>query len=69
MFSLYTSQQCTKCISAWYNYVVSAIKNILNVNIEELKHQLCLHFKEHKCDIIKNRLEKRGRCAIKYVAE
>lgn len=53
-----------------YQYLVQlckvfAIKNILTVNIEELKHQLCLHFKEYKCDIFKNRLEKRGECAVK----
>lgn len=48
---------------------VFAIKNILTVYIEELKHQLCLHFKEHKCDIFKNRLGKRGGCAIKCVGE
>lgn len=48
---------------------VFAIKNILTVNIEELKYQLCLHFKEHKCAIFKNRLEKRGGCAIKCIGE
>lgn len=48
---------------------VFAIKNILTVNIEELKHQLYLHFKEHKCAIFKNRLEKHGGCAIKCVGE
>lgn len=48
---------------------VFAIKNIFTVNIEELKHQLCLHFSERKCYIFKNRLEKRGGCAIKCVGE
>lgn len=43
---------------------VFAIKSILTINIEELKYQLCLHFKEHKCYIFKNILEKRGGCAI-----
>lgn len=48
---------------------VVASKNILTVNVEEVKHQLCLHFNEHKCDILEIRLEELGGCAIKCVGE